>query len=25
VIVDVDWSDDTGPARAAAILKEEMR
>jgi probable F420-dependent oxidoreductase len=25
VIVDVDWSDDAGPARAAAILKEEIR
>lgn len=25
VIVDVDWSDDGGPARAAAILKEEIR
>ena len=25
VIVDVDWSDDGGPARAAAILKEENR
>jgi probable F420-dependent oxidoreductase len=25
VIVDVDWSDDGGPARAAAILKEAIR
>jgi hypothetical protein len=25
VIVEVDWSDDDGPARAAAILKEKNR